>query len=145
MGTCNHEYMTMYLSTLISLDIILIQLNSQNNKFQLYATVCMLFLTESSEKMPRSVPKWKEFLRENAFERKWKGRLGRLGEPLDHNANLIKWKRKKKGRLDWHYLIAVRSQGDLSRSPRSPPVKSAAVRGVLCLSGIRLPWCPSPK
>ena len=90
MGTCNHEYMTMYLSTLISLDIILIQLNSQNNKFQLYATVCMLFLTESSEKMPRSVPKWKEFLRENAFERKWKGRLGRLGEPLDHNANLLK-------------------------------------------------------
>lgn len=84
----------------------------------------MLFLTESSEKMLRSVPTWKEFLRGNAFERKWKGRLERLGEPSDHNANPIKWKRKKKGRLDWHYLIAVRSQGDLSRSPRSPPAKS---------------------
>ena len=116
----------------IYLHSYLIQLNSQNNKFQLYATVCMLFLTESSEKMPRSVPKWKEFLRENAFERKWKGRLGRLGEPLDYNANLIKWKRKKKGRLDWHYLTAVRSQGDLSRSPRSPPAKST-VRGALSL------------
>ena len=50
----------------------------------------MLFLTEASEKMPRSVPTWKEFLRGNAFERKWKGRLERLGEPSDHSANPIK-------------------------------------------------------